>query len=222
MSPDIKNSVDNTFIFIVAISVVLLLIVTTVMITFVIKYNKKRHPVADKDIHGHTLLEIVWTLIPTALALMMFFSGYSGFKLMRNVPSDAYIIKVTGRQWQWSYEYPNGKKYDTMYVPVNQSVKLELHSNDVNHSFYIPQLRIKEDVVPGRTNYMWFKTNETGEYIVECAEYCGLSHAYMLSKIIAVPQNEFDKWVSYIPPVDTLKPDSTKINSVNKDSTKTK
>jgi cytochrome c oxidase subunit 2 len=213
MSPDIKNSVDNTFILIFSISVILLLIVTVTMITFVIKYNKKRHPVADKDIHGHTLLEILWTLIPTALALLMFFSGYSGFKLMRTVPKDSYVIKVTGRQWQWNYEYPNGKKYDTLYVPDNQPVKLELNSTDVNHSFYIPQLRIKEDVIPGRTNYLWFKTNEVGEYVVECAEYCGLSHAYMLSKIISIPQQDFEKWVNYLPPADTIKKDTTKIKN---------
>jgi len=213
MSPDIKNSVDNTFILIFSISVILLLIVTVAMITFVIKYNKKRHPVADKDIHGHTLLEILWTLIPTALALLMFFSGYSGFKLMRTVPKDSYVIKVTGRQWQWNYEYPNGKKYDTLYVPDNQPVKLELNSTDVNHSFYIPQLRIKEDVIPGRTNYLWFKTNEVGEYVVECAEYCGLSHAYMLSKIISIPQQDFEKWVNYLPPADTNKIDTTKIKN---------
>ena len=81
-----------------------------------------------------------------------------------------------------------------MFVPANKPVKLELSSTDVNHSFYIPAFRIKEDAVPGRKNYLWFLPKNEGEYVVECAEYCGMSHAYMLSKIVALPEDKFMEW----------------------------
>jgi len=103
-------------------------------------------------------------------------------------------IKVTARMWSWLFEYENGVQTDTLYVPVNTPVKLLLHSQDVIHSFYIPAFRIKEDAVPGLDNYMWFKADETGEYDVLCAEYCGLRHAYMLTKVKAMPETEFEHW----------------------------
>lgn len=207
MNP-VAHEVDNIFIFIVGISVVLLLGVTFAMIYLVIKYRSKKHPKSE-NITGNTTLEVVWTVIPLILVLAMFYYGWQGFKLMRNVPPDAMTVKVTGRMWKWSFEYENKKTSDTLYVPVGKPVKMDIQSADVNHSFYIPSFRIKEDAVPGRTNYLWFLPNEKGTYDVMCAEYCGMNHSYMLTKIVAVPEDEFTKWLTK---TDTLKTDTTKIN----------
>jgi cytochrome c oxidase subunit 2 len=211
MRPNIVEQVDATFILIVTISVILLLLVTICMIYFIIKYNKKRNPV-PANIHGSTALEIIWTAIPIMLVLGMFFSGYASFKNMRNVPDDAFVVHVTARMWQWSFEYPNGKKSDTLYVPLSKPIKAELTSNDVNHSFYIPAMREKEDVIPGRTNYMWFQPTSIGSYYIECAEYCGLNHSRMLTKLVVMNDDVFDKWYNFIPPAadtTTIKKDTT-------------
>jgi cytochrome c oxidase subunit 2 len=163
------------------------------MIFFIIKYNKKRHKKAE-NIHGNTALEIIWTVIPTIIVLFMFYFGWKGFTFIRNAPENSYTVSVTARMWSWLFEYENGIETDTLYVPVNTPVKLLLKSQDVIHSFYIPAFRIKEDAVPGYENHLWFEANEAGDYDVLCAEYCGLRHAYMLTKVKALPQEEFDAW----------------------------
>ncbi len=228
----IVQQTDNIFIFIVAISVFFLLLVTGFMIYFVVRYRAKKNPQSD-NITGSTTLEILWTVIPLVLVLMMFFYGWEGFKQMRNVPADAMIVKVTGRMWYWSFEFENGRKSDTVLVlPVNRNVKFELFSPDVNHSFYLPSFRIKEDVIPGRTNYMWINTTSEGIYEIMCAEYCGMNHSYMLGKLKIVPQPEFDEWVKVktdtVKHTDSLKTDSLKTKtdslktgSIKTDSTKT-
>ncbi len=103
-------------------------------------------------------------------------------------------INVTARMWSWLFTYENGIQTDTLYVPLHTPVKLLLHSQDVIHSFYIPAFRIKEDAVPGLQNYLWFEVKEAGDYDVLCAEYCGLRHAYMLTKVRALPEEDFQKW----------------------------
>lgn len=211
MRPNIAEQVDTTFFIIAGISLFFLILITVSMIYFVVKYNKKRNPVPS-NIEGNTKLEILWTVIPTLLALGMFFSGYAGFKNMRNFPENAFNIKVIGRMWVWNFEYENGKKTDTLYVPLSKPIKMEITSTDVNHSFYVPSFRVKEDAIPGRKNYLWFQPTAIGSYNIECAEYCGLSHSAMYSKVVVMPDDEFDKWYN-TPDV----PDSLKIQK--KDST---
>jgi len=204
MRPNIAEQVDTTFFIITGISLFFLILITFFMIYFVVKYNKKRNP-KPSNIEGNTKLEILWTVIPTLLALGMFFSGYAGFKNMRNVPEDAFTIKVIGRMWVWDFEYLNGKKTDTLYVPLSKPIKMEITSNDVNHSFYIPSFRVKEDAIPGRKNYLWFQPTAIGSYNIECAEYCGLSHSAMYSKVVVMPDAEFEKWYSIPDIADSLK-----------------
>ncbi|HEX2960227.1 MAG TPA: cytochrome c oxidase subunit II [Ignavibacteriales bacterium] len=189
------QTVDNTFIYIVTISVIILLGVTFAMIYFVIRYSRKRNP-KPSNIEGNLALEVIWITVPTLLALSMFYYGFTAFSELRKVPKGAMTVKVTGQMWKWSFEYANGKKYDTLYVPVHTPVKLELSSLDVVHSFYIPSFRIKEDAVPGKKDYLVFTANNTGVYQVECAEYCGMNHAYMLNKVIVIPQEDFAGWLN--------------------------
>jgi cytochrome c oxidase subunit 2 len=170
-----------------------LLLVTFLMIWFAIKYNRKRHP-EPKPVKEKAWLEVLWTVIPTILVLLMFYYGYEGFKMMREVPKDAMTVKVTGRMWDWKFEYANGKTTDKLYVPVNKSVKLLMKSLDVVHSFYIPSERVKEDVVPGRETYLWFKPQTVGPADIFCAEFCGQRHAYMLSQVIAMEEKDFNEW----------------------------
>ena len=188
------NSVDGTFLFTLIVSVFFLVLITVLMIFFVIKYNRKRNPKAT-NIHGNMFLEIAWTGIPTILVLIMFWYGWQGYKEMVNVPENAMAIDVTAQMWKWSFKYEDGKTTDSLYVPVNTPIKLTLHSNDVNHSFFIPAFRLKKDVFPNRERVAWFIAKETGEYDIACSEYCGMNHSYMYSKIFVLPEEEFKNWM---------------------------
>jgi len=189
----IAEKVDNAFLYILVISVSLLALITFLMIYFVIKYSHKKNKEAE-DIEGNKALEIVWTIIPTALVMSMFYYGWTGFKIMRGVPGDALKINVSGQMWFWRFSYDNGIESDLLRVPKGKPIVLELTSRDVIHSLYIPALRIKEDAVAGMKTHLWFKADKEGEYDILCAEYCGQRHSYMLSKLIVLSEDRFNAW----------------------------
>ncbi len=188
------ESVDFVFLLAIGISVFFLVLITTLMIVFVIKYNRKRNPKAV-NVHSNTALEVIWTLIPTILVLILFWYGWVGYKEMVDIPEDAMTIEVTAQMWLWQFKYETGKVTDSLYVPQGKPVKLILTSNDVNHSFFIPAFRVKKDVFPGTQRTTWFIANNVGKYDIACAEYCGLNHSYMYSKIIVMPETKFKNWL---------------------------
>jgi len=127
--------------------------------------------------------------------LVMFYYGWAGFKVMRDIPDDAMHVTVKAQMWSWVFEYENGKQSTELIVPTGRSVALDLESIDVIHSFFVPAFRLKEDCVPGRHNKAWFKSIRDGEYNIFCAEYCGERHSAMLSLVKSIPAAEFDKWL---------------------------
>jgi len=192
------EGVDFTFYLILGISVFFLVGITAVMIYFLFRYSKKRNPVAT-NIEGNYTLEIIWTVIPTILVVIMFYYGWSNYKPMINPPKGVMEIDATGQMWKWSFKYPNGKISDSLFVPIDEPVKLNLFSLDVLHSLYIPAFRVKRDVVPGGEETMWFIGQKLGTYDILCAEYCGQLHSYMLSTIKVVSREDYDKWVESVP-----------------------
>ena len=190
---DRSANVDNVMYFITGVSVFMLVLVTFLMIFFLVKYNRKRNPIAE-NIEGNLPLEIIWTVIPTILVLAMFYYGWIGFKIMRNPPKDAMPVKVSARMWSWSFTYENGQKSDELNVLLNKPVKLIIMSEDVIHSLFIPAFRIKEDAVPGMETYLWFNPDKTGTYDLFCSEYCGVGHHSMISKVNVMSQDDFSKW----------------------------
>ena len=189
------GKVEAAFLFIVGASVILLVLVTFCMVFFLFKYNRKRHP-QPEEVKESLLLEILWTVIPTVLVLVMFYFGWVNFAYIRNPPKDSMLVNVIGRQWSWSFKYENGKQADVLRVPINKPVKLILTSADVIHSLYIPAFRIKEDCVPGLKTHLWFTGNEMGSYDIFCTEYCGVGHSHMRSKVIIMSQQDFENWYS--------------------------
>lgn len=185
--------VDNVFLYILIICVFLLALITFLMVYFVIRYRRAKHP-KPADIEGSTWLEITWTVVPTLIVLTMFYYGLTGFEFLKKVPPGAMTINVIARQWSWLFTYENGIQDPELRAPVGKPVKLLLHSLDVIHGFYIPAFRIKQDVVPGMTNTLWFQPTEVGTYDIMCSQYCGLEHSHMLSKLIVLPQEEFASW----------------------------
>ncbi len=188
------EGVDLAFYVILGISVFFLILITVTMIYFVFRYRKSKNPKADTSITGSNKLEVIWTVIPTILVMVMFYYGWGGFAPMRDVPDDAIPVKAIARMWSWTFEYENGKKSDKLIVPKDKPVLLNLVSVDVNHALYVPAFRIKEDVIPGRDNYMWFTATEMGSYDLLCAEYCGLRHAYMLTTVEVVDDQQWEEW----------------------------
>ncbi|MDP2886228.1 MAG: cytochrome c oxidase subunit II [Ignavibacteria bacterium] len=188
-----SDSVDATFLSIVGISALVLLGILAFMIYFLVRYSRKRNP-HPENIEGNVALEVAWTAIPLVLFMGMFYVGWKGYLDETTIPDNAVPIKVTAQMWAWSFEYPNGVRADTLYVPVHTPMKILLHSVDVNHSFFIPSFRIKRDVFPNRETVMWFKTTEVAEYDIACAEYCGLRHSYMYNKVVSMDSVRFEGW----------------------------
>jgi cytochrome c oxidase subunit 2 len=184
---------DSVFLFVFALSVFFLVGITAVMVYFVIRYSKKRHPKAEQ-IEGNNILEIVWTVVPLVLFLTIFYYGWTNYSYMSNAPRDAMVVKVLGRQWNWAFQYPNGKQTTLLYSALGKPMKLELRSADVIHGFFVPAFRLKMDAVPGRVNVTWFEPTQVGAYDIECTVICGVSHSLMLSKVVIVPEEEFKAW----------------------------
>ncbi|MFO7446614.1 MAG: cytochrome c oxidase subunit II [Ignavibacteriaceae bacterium] len=216
-SSNFVESVDTAFLFIVGISVALLVIITFLMIYFVIKYSRKRNPKAV-NIHGNIPLEITWTVIPTILVLVMFWFGWVGYKQMSDIPEDAYTIEVTAQMWQWKFYYNNGAQTDTLYVPLKKPVVLNLKSLDVSHAFFVPAFRIKKDVYASRETKVWFQAEETGSFDIACAEYCGLRHSYMYTRLVVLPENDFDEWFKSVEPKDTANTQSASLQTMQQDT----
>ena len=193
--PNLSNPADDTFFFILGISLTLLGLNTAVMLYFVYRYSRKRHPKAE-EVAENTPLEIIWTVIPTILVLAIFYVGWKGFVYMRSAPADAMVVHVTARQWSWTFDYANGKETNVLKVPLGKPVKLLITSADVLHSLFIPAYRIKEDAVPGRETHLWFQPNEIGSYDLFCTEYCGVGHSSMITKVEVMAPKAFEDWYS--------------------------
>jgi cytochrome c oxidase subunit 2 len=161
----------------------------------VIHFSRKKGR-SPSQFSGNTKLEILWTVIPLIIVLMMFYYGTIGFTPMRDVPKDAMQVKAIGKMWAWSFDYGNGKISKDLVVPYNRNVRMNLVSVDVNHSLFIPAFRVKEDVIPGYNNYLWFRAIEKGEFDVFCSEYCGLAHSAMTAKVLVVDSLDFENWLS--------------------------
>jgi cytochrome c oxidase subunit 2 len=189
------EGVDKAFVFIFSIALLFIVGITVFMIWSVIKFNRKKgRPASQSD--GSTTLEIIWTVVPLIIVIIMFQIGWNGFAPMRKPPKDAMAITAIGRMWEWEFDYGNGMKSKDLVLPVSKPVLLNLHSEDVNHSLFIPAFRVKEDVIPGYKNFLWFIPEIEGEYEILCTEYCGLLHSGMLAKAKVVDQDVYDNWFS--------------------------
>ncbi|MFA5668075.1 MAG: cytochrome c oxidase subunit II [Balneolaceae bacterium] len=201
MLPEAKSptadSTDALFHFINEVSFILLLGITIAIIFFAIKYRRKSDDDVTPVIKHNNALEITWSVIPLILSLIVFAWGYSGYLNLKSVPDDAYEIKVNAFKWGWNFEYSNGAISPAeLHVPAGRPIKLVMQSRDIIHSFFVPEYRIKQDVLPNRYTYVWFSANEPGESHIFCAEYCGTDHSGMLAKVIAHEPDDFDTWLT--------------------------
>jgi cytochrome c oxidase subunit II len=189
------STYNTAFYFIAIISLVLLTGITVLMLYFIYRYNRKKHKEAVQ-IEGNTTLEIIWTVIPVILALVMFYFGWAGWHPMTKAPKDALNVTSEARMWNFTFKYENGTESPDLVLPVNTPVKINLVSLDVIHSLFIPEFRIKSDMIPGRKKMMWFLPERIGEYELYCAEYCGLQHSFMKAKVKILSDKDYLAWYS--------------------------
>ena len=191
---NLAKSVDFSFLFVTAITGFFFFLIVALMVFFVFRYNQKRNPRAV-EIRGNLKLEIAWTVIPTILVILMFFIGLEGYVQALSVPDNALQIQVRGQMWFWHFTYQDGTEASELHVPLGKPVRLNLVSGDVIHSFYIPAMRIKRDVVPGMKGMVWFTPEKKGSYDILCAEFCGVRHSYMTSTLIVESPEDFNNWI---------------------------
>lgn len=167
------------------------------MIYFAIRYRRTEDNKSTPAILGSHSLEILWTVIPTVISVFIAYEGLIYYFKLREVPADAMVINVTAQKWVWNFEYDNGKTTTgEMVIPVDRPVKFLMTSRDILHSFFVPAMRVKADVVPGRYSYVTFKPVKTGEYHTFCTEYCGTNHWNMRARLRVVSATEFDAWLN--------------------------
>lgn len=183
--------------FIHVVSVLLLVGITIAMIYFAIKYRRKSEDDQTPLITHNNKLEITWSVIPLVLVVIVFGWGFNGYLNITTPPDDAYEIRAVASSWMWTFHYETGQvSTNELHVPANRPVKIILSSDDVIHSFYVPDFRVKMDVLPNRYTQVWFEAIEPGESNIFCTEYCGTLHSNMLADLIVHSQEEFETWLA--------------------------
>ena len=174
--------------------------VTAVLIGLGIKY--KAEP-GRKSVHAESMkLELLWSAIPTLIALGIFVWGTIIYFDYRNIPENTLDINVIGKQWMWKIQHANGKReVNELHIPVRKAVKLTMTSQDVLHDFYVPAFRVKQDVLPAKYTDMWFEATKVGSYPFFCAEYCGTQHSTMGGTVVVMEPDAYQEWLQGGPPV---------------------
>ncbi len=200
MLPPAKSTLagetDALFNFINVTSLIFLIGIVFAIVFFAWKYRRKSDDDVTPVITHNSKLEITWSVIPLILVMIVFGWGFTGYMNKATPPDDAYEIRVVAKSWLWEFHYPTGYvSVGELHVPVNRPVKLVMSSDDVIHSFYVPDFRVKRDVLPNRYTSLWFEATETGESVVFCTEYCGNGHSSMMATTIVHTQQEFTTWL---------------------------
>jgi cytochrome c oxidase subunit II len=199
-SPNAARTNDAYYV-ILGFTGAIFLLVEALLVAFVWKYRSRgrARTVEGSQVHGHTRLELIWTVIPVlilgAIGIFVFYKlpGIS------NAPAAANPVRITveGHQYYWQFEYPNGaRSINDLHAPVGQVVDLTVKSADVIHSWWIPELGGKIQAIPGRTNHFWFEANKQGVYVGQCAELCGLYHAAMRARVVVTTSEDYHSYVT--------------------------
>ncbi len=192
----IAEGTDALFHFINITSVILLIGITIAIVYFSWKYRRRSDNDVTPVITHNSALEITWSVIPLILVMIVFGWGLNGYVNLSTAPDDAYEIRVVGKSWLWEFHYETGfVSVNELHVPADRPVKLVMSSDDVIHSFYIPDFRIKNDVLPNRYSTVWFEAMEPGESVIFCTEYCGMAHSNMMATTFVHTQEDFETWL---------------------------
>ncbi|MCC7008130.1 MAG: cytochrome c oxidase subunit II [Acidobacteria bacterium] len=188
---------DMLYLFIAAISAFFVVLVAALVVIFAVKFRRRHAEDVGADIHGSLVLELTWTFIPFAIAMVMFVWGADLFFRLGRPPADAMDVFVVGKQWMWKVQHPSGvREINEMHVPVGRPIRITLGSEDVLHDYFIPAMRVKMDAVPGKLTTLWFTATTPGTYHLFCAEYCGTKHSGMIGQVIVMPPQAYEAWIA--------------------------
>jgi len=193
---DAARDTDMLYLALVAFSTLIAVAFIVVIILFCYRYRKKAR-VDRRNAPSHAGgLEAAWTIAPMLVFMLLFAWAARDYALQFHAPRDALRVFIVAKQWMWKAEHPNGRReINTLHVPVGTPVRLIMTSQDVIHSFFVPALRNKRDVVPGRYSTMWFTADREGEFLLLCAEYCGTDHAEMKGSVVAMAPEDYAQWL---------------------------
>jgi cytochrome c oxidase subunit II len=199
--PDQASSVaarvDALFYFLIGVSVFFAALICILIIVFAIRYRRRSEDERPPVILGNLRLEILWTVIPFGLTMVMFVWGAKLFFVIYHPPVNSLEITVVAKQWMWKAQHPEGRlEIDELHIPVGRPVKLTMTSQDVIHDFFVPAFRVKMDVLPGRYTTVWFEATKAGEYRLFCSQYCGTQHSGMVGKIVVMEPTHYQTWLS--------------------------
>ncbi len=191
------GSVDSLYAYLVAVTAFFSLLIAVLIVYFAVKYRRRSEDYIPGPVHGGIALEIIWSVIPLGLSLIMFAWGAQIFFTQSKPPADSMEIYVTGKQWMWKLQHMEGvREMNELHIPVGRNIKLTMTSEDVIHDFYVPAFRTKSDVVPGRYSTEWFRATKPGKYHIFCAEYCGTRHSNMIGWVYVMEPKDYEAWLS--------------------------
>jgi cytochrome c oxidase subunit 2 len=191
------GQIDALYFFLLAVTGFFALLIAVCVVVFAIKFHRKHDDEVGAVIHGSLALELLWTIIPLGLTMVMFVWGAQVFFHMTRPPKGAMEIYVVGKQWMWKVQHMDGaREINELHVPLGRPVKLIMGSEDVIHDFFIPDFRVKADVVPGRYNTLWFTATKVGRYHIFCAQYCGTKHSSMIGWVTVMDPADYQVWLS--------------------------
>jgi cytochrome c oxidase subunit 2 len=190
-------SVDHLLFYLLAVAAFFTTVIFGAIFYFSIRYRRRSDRELPRVMHTGLALEIVWSVIPFGLTLVMFGWGADIFFRESRPPADALQIYVVGKQWMWKLQHMEGQReINELHIPVGRPVRLTMTSEDVIHSFFVPAFRTKEDVVPGRYSTTWFAATKPGKYHLFCAEYCGTNHSRMTGWIYVMEPQAYEAWLN--------------------------
>jgi cytochrome c oxidase subunit 2 len=193
----IAGGVDQLYYLLTGVTLFFTVLIFSIIFYFMIKYRRRAPDEVPPETHAPLALELAWTLIPSAICVVIFF--WSSYLFVRNSrpPAASTEIFVIGKQWMWHIQHPEGpREINELHVPVNQPIEVTMTSQDVIHDFYIPAFRVKKDVLPGRYTSLWFEATKEGTYHLYCAQYCGTNHAEMIGWVYVMSASDYAAWLA--------------------------
>jgi cytochrome c oxidase subunit 2 len=192
----VSGDVDALYFFLIGVSAFFTILICALILSFAIRY-RRGSPAKRENPPVNRFMELAWAAFPLVLTMVMFVWGAVLFFDMQTPPPGAIELDVVGKQWMWRIQHQTGRsEINEVHVPVNQPVRLRMISEDVIHSFYVPEFRVKQDVLPGYYTSLWFEATRTGTYHLFCAEYCGTEHSLMRGTVVVMEQADYANWLS--------------------------
>lgn len=201
---DYAERIDWLFYFILYLSIFFFAVIVACLVYFIIRYRRPLGEPATGKVTHNTPLELTWSGIPLLLVLVIFWVGMKDYIHLTVPPSNAFHVNVEAYQYGWNFTYPNGETDNVLYIPADRPTVLTMQSKDVIHSLFIPDFRIKKDVVPGRFSKVWFQPTREGRFTLFCTEYCGSGHSLMVTSAVALSPERLQQQLAALVPTDAV------------------